>query len=297
MSFFTVKLIAMIAMLIDHLGLFWDLSMKLSVQKVFWLRAIGRIALPLFAFNIVNGWQHSSSRENYRNRIINFMAISQIPYNLAFYAGNYYTYLAKSDFFKINIEIDHKFLILSIVFLLFNSVNKKTTIGLIAATIFTFIDIRSQNNFYFTYHNYLNVFYTLGAAIYIIDDLDYFKFLRNGESITGFNDIIRAINIFVTAFLFCYYSDYSFRGLLLIIVLYLLKDHKNLMLGTIAIWLFIMYYDPKPYFLLISLISVLILYLYNGKKGNAGKSFRMICYYFYPVHLFIIGLLVLFKLF
>jgi hypothetical protein len=64
-------------MLIDHVGavLFPDTS---------WPRVIGRIAFPLFAWLLVNGWRHTSSRSRYILRLVVFALLSQIPYLLAF---------------------------------------------------------------------------------------------------------------------------------------------------------------------------------------------------------------------
>ena len=71
----TLKIIAMICMLFDHIG---D-SLFPSQQ---WMRIIGRIALPLFAFCISEGYIYTKNRYNYLKRLFIFALISEIPFNL-----------------------------------------------------------------------------------------------------------------------------------------------------------------------------------------------------------------------
>lgn len=75
MSGYSLKLIAMGAMLIDHIGL-------VLFPKIILFRYIGRIAFPIFAFLIVEGFVHTSNFKKYMGRLIAFGIISEIPYNL-----------------------------------------------------------------------------------------------------------------------------------------------------------------------------------------------------------------------
>ena len=47
-----------------------------------WLTCIGRIAFPLFAFMIVEGYFHTSNLKKYIKRLVIFAIISEIPFNL-----------------------------------------------------------------------------------------------------------------------------------------------------------------------------------------------------------------------
>ncbi|MDD3072615.1 MAG: TraX family protein [Candidatus Pacebacteria bacterium] len=67
-----IKLVAVITMLIDHIGAF--------IYPFAILRIIGRIAFPLFAYQLTVGYQKTSSRKKYLNRLFFFAVISQIPY-------------------------------------------------------------------------------------------------------------------------------------------------------------------------------------------------------------------------
>lgn len=72
-----MQLIAMITMLIDHVGLLF------FPGEVLW-RVIGRIAFPIYAYALVQGHVHTSNYRKYAIRLFLIAALSQIPYQLAF---------------------------------------------------------------------------------------------------------------------------------------------------------------------------------------------------------------------
>ena len=73
MSSFALKLIAIISMLFDHAG--YAIYGKLS-----WCNFIGRLAFPIFAFQITEGYIHTKNLKNYFFRLGIFALISQIPF-------------------------------------------------------------------------------------------------------------------------------------------------------------------------------------------------------------------------
>ncbi len=85
MSNFILKIIALITMTIDHLGVF-----IFPGQMIF--RSIGRISFILFAFLIVEGYFHTSNQHKYLNRLIKMAIISQLGIFLpgVNYIGNIY---------------------------------------------------------------------------------------------------------------------------------------------------------------------------------------------------------------
>ncbi|MDE2188133.1 MAG: hypothetical protein KGJ35_00185 [Patescibacteria group bacterium] len=76
MSAFQIKAIAIVCMIIDHLGVF-------LFPQIFWLRLVGRIAFPLFAWLIANGAHYTHDMRSYLKRLFIFALISQIPFTLA----------------------------------------------------------------------------------------------------------------------------------------------------------------------------------------------------------------------
>lgn len=74
---FSLKMIAVISMLTDHVGLIFFPEYPV-------LRCIGRIAFPIYCYLIVEGFHHTRSPFNYFIRLFIFTIISEIPFDLAF---------------------------------------------------------------------------------------------------------------------------------------------------------------------------------------------------------------------
>ena len=73
----TLKLIAAALMLIDHVG-------AILLPETVILRCIGRLAFPIFAFFIAEGYAHTRSFGRYLLRMAIWAAVSEIPFNLEF---------------------------------------------------------------------------------------------------------------------------------------------------------------------------------------------------------------------
>lgn len=65
------KILAMLTMLIDHIGIF-------LLPEVSWLRIIGRLAFPIFAYLIAEGCIHTKNHNKYLLRILICAVIFQV---------------------------------------------------------------------------------------------------------------------------------------------------------------------------------------------------------------------------
>lgn len=97
MSGSTLKIIALISMFIDHIGAVIIERILLNENNYYLeqfgllninilyiiLRAIGRIAFPIFCFLLVEGLKYTKNKRNYALRLLIFAFLSEIPFNLA----------------------------------------------------------------------------------------------------------------------------------------------------------------------------------------------------------------------
>ena len=72
LNVYQLKLLACFFMLIDHIGYL------LLPEQMIW-RAVGRLALPIFAYLIANGWRYTKSKLNYFLRLLIFALACHLP--------------------------------------------------------------------------------------------------------------------------------------------------------------------------------------------------------------------------
>lgn len=99
---FTLKIIAVVSMVIDHYaaivypmsygGSFANMPPS-SMQIYMLLRMVGRIAFPIFAYLIAEGFIKTKNAKNYAKRLFIFALISTPAYNIAF--GQTFIYTKK----------------------------------------------------------------------------------------------------------------------------------------------------------------------------------------------------------
>lgn len=82
MSALVLKIIAMISMLIDHTGILLNQKHLLTPEVYMAIRAIGRLAFPLYGFLLVEGAKHTKNKLFYALRILLLFVLSEVPYDL-----------------------------------------------------------------------------------------------------------------------------------------------------------------------------------------------------------------------
>ena len=216
----TLKIIAIISMLIDHIGAVIFERGLLNAEHILAnpplrqqlytidriLRLIGRPAFPIFCFLLVEGFFHTRNVKKYAFRLFLFAFISEIPFDLAL----------RGTFF---------------------------------------------------YIKYQNVFFTLLVGLLVMILADRYQENRWLQSL-----------IFVAGLGAGYllHSDYGYKGVLLIEILYFFRFDKKMQ--TLAGALSFSWEATAP-------LAFLPILAYNGKRGLQMRNFF---YCFYPAHLLIL---------
>lgn len=84
-SSFSLHVIAMICMVCDH-------AWALLLPQAEWLTCIGRIAFPIFAFAIAEGYRRTSDVKRYMQRLLISAILSEMPFNLMYGCSLFYPF-------------------------------------------------------------------------------------------------------------------------------------------------------------------------------------------------------------
>ena len=230
-----LHILAMGLMLCDHL---W----ATVVPGNDWLTCIGRLAFPIFAFMLVEGYFHTRNLKRYALRLLTFAVISEIPFNFM-----------------------------------------------------------CSSSVIYPFHQ--NVIWTLLIGLWMIH--------LNEKARTSGKPVLRPVAIIGTVFLggllgIVSFADYNAAGVLTILIFYFFRGntwpHRLLQLAGLY---YINFEMLKGLVFPISLfgatveipqqglaiLSLIIIWLYRGRKGYSSKWFQQLCYWFYPAHMLLLWLI------
>ena len=289
MSITVIKLIAAFTMLLDHIA-------KVFGVAGWWffdgemLRNIGRIAFPLFAFAIVNGWYHTKDKQKYFSKIALFAAISQIPYSLAFSTTNTIPLETGERLYYIGLSYKiHIVLFFAVIVLLNYCVMKKNHIALekyhiVLFWLLLFNSVMVKINGIWVLYDTLNVLNTFLCALLLLYHYEYIK--KNAVDKKCICYFINSAVYFILCFHRADYGEY-FEGIALVLLLYFVYSKKLLCSIVIILWAFVtyamLYSNLKN--ALFAMLSILFLLLYDEHKTPQFKNFF---YVWYPFHIFFI---------
>lgn len=293
MSIFVLKVIALIAMALDHIAeVFgwegWNI-ISFNASKV---RYIGRLSYPIFAFCIVSGWINTHDRKKYFSRICLCAFMSQIPFSLAFYTPNLSIInSSESDFiFRLTFALLPVALLCILAYWWFVLHRKVAGSLLVFAATCLLPIFRLKVRYMWLLSGELNVLYTLAVGIAFIFAIEKIK----EKALLWFEYIGLLIVLVLVALAYGTNADYGIglMGIALIVALYL--AHKNKYYQSIIIMIWGGFY----YGLVIgnwrnalaTVIPSLLIMLYNQKHGSSGAFAKHFFYAFYPLHLLGIGM-------
>ncbi len=283
MSAFTLKIIALISMFIDHSAFVLFLHNIIDQDMYILLRGIGRLAFPIYCFLLVNGFRHTSNRQNYVYRLMLFAGISQLPFTMAFSAGNHFG----AAFGAPEISFGGlPYIVLTLLFLSTQFLGSRKVSNIFTICLFTLLPAFSLKFGSVTVlGGNLNVFYTLSLGLALISLID----AARSKTLSSAVLILSAIAMLSALFIIQPQADYGITALLLICMLYFANNKKSVQALVICLWACIQYgfKGDDLIFTAFAISAVIPIAMYNDCKGRSLKYFF---YIFYPAHLLLLGL-------
>lgn len=229
----TLRIIALFLMLLDH-------AWATIIPGNNWMTYMGRLAFPIFAFQITEGFLHTSDRRQYARRLFVFGLISEIPFNYMVAASPIYPF-------------------------------------------------------------HQNVMFTLLLGLRAMEGIEMLRQARTWKSLV--QCLLRLAGCLILSAIT--FVDYGAMGVMTVLLFYIFRGFSFAWIGQLAgmALLYVIFF--KGYTLIIPLfghtlslpaqsfavLSLLIIWLYNGKKGKGGKYLQLGSYCFYPLHMILLYLL------
>lgn len=286
MSVFAIKLLALVTMVIDHSAYYLYGSSLIGHGLYFAMRTAGRIAFPLYAFLLVNGFEKTSDRGKYLSRLVLFAAVSQIPYTVVFSYENY-SLSAVSGFALLWPWYVIVPAVLAVCAVWYFCVRRDASvISLAAAFALAVVKLSAGGVCLLGFET--NVFYTLAVSL---AGMSVLAMLANRPANIGQTLACLAAFI-ICALCILPHSDYGWYGFALMMLLWMSRRSKPMQAAVLLLWSYAeyaVYIHSWAYFAAAALAVIPVL-LYNGRRGRPVKLFF---YMIYPLHLAVFGMLVL----
>lgn len=195
----TLKIIAMVIMLLDHIGAavierlyamntidFYGNSYLLTIDLL--LRIIGRTAFPIFCFLLLEGFSHTHNVKKYAVRLLMFSVISEVPFDLAFWGKINWNY--QNVFFTLFLGLITIWGIREITSFFSRKVELKSSSGfqLLCYKIMSFLGAGILLGLTCTIATILKTDYSWGGVLFITI-LYLFQHLRKTGSIIGYLEL------------------------------------------------------------------------------------------------------------
>lgn len=293
MTVFILKIIAIITMMLDHLSSIfgWQGWNIIPSNLATYMRYLGRIVFPVFAFLIANGWRYSKDRVKYFSNVVLFAVISQIPFVLSFYPPNRMpidinvTPFYISNILSVPVLIYGLSTALMLMVYWYYVLNKKFHISMLWIGMAAFLPcILLKINYIWVLADSLNVLYTMALGMF---GIYCYETLLSKNKYKWWEYIILYGSFVVALLLYGTNSDYGIKGVALILLFYILKKRHLLQVIGVCIWAFVMYGFIDINSAIATCAVAPILYFYNNEKGTSWKYFF---YAYYPAHLSLLGL-------
>ncbi len=295
----TIKIIAVIAMLIDHAAAsvlarylvagirsaadsqgawVWQqehASLYLAYNA---MRAIGRLGFPIFCFLLVEGFQRTRNVKKYALRLGIFALISEIPFDFAI-CGQAFNFEYQNVYFTLLLG-----LLALCAFSFFekaeNQKEKKLPAALrmifpVTGVVLPAVYLSKSNVLVFFEIEERVIFSVISGSVIALGFLLYG--IRKGLG------RIQTVSADITALALCMTAaellrtDYAGMGVLTMAAMYLLRRHRAAAMAAGCVVLCILSPSELPAF-----FAVIPIALYNGRRGLKMKYFF---YAFYPAHL------------
>ena len=297
-----LKIIALTAMFIDHFAavllenyLNWVTPDTVAYQawiqenpyvNYLWdlyyvMRLIGRFGFPIFAFLIVEGFQHTHSVKKYAINLGVFALLSELPFNLGF-SSKLLCPKYQNVYFTLFLGL------MSLIGIYYFEATKKYCeklkplfylAALLAGPFVTYVTLRDFEIVRELSHVEGTLLYVILGASGIVTLL-LFSLLGRKWDIARknmFTGVVLSATIFGFTADFLN-TDYGAGGVLTIVILYLLRKKKKLAFSMACVELTLLSVaEFTAFFMLIPIGK------YNGQRGM--KLNKYVYYAFYPVHL------------